>query len=221
MSCLDFVGNTTTTTTTSTAAPLPLARKLANKERRRAGRERHEERKEQQKYFVCPRRWRFKDPNGQRQGKRPDDGTRPFTGRTLDFHRTITVTSPSLTDDGGDADDAQDRHEQQQQHEEKEKEKGKGREREEDDDDELAVPLPQGIASGAMLLAMAQPAKTRHGRRGRRPHHGPMTDGEAFEVVEVDGRFVALDEDGWEILPDENAEGAFVLYSDIVRGIVR
>jgi hypothetical protein len=45
-----------------------------------------------------------------------------------------------------------------------------------------------------------------------------MTDGEAFEVVEIDGRLVALDEDGWEILPDENAE-ASLLYSDIVRGI--
>jgi len=27
--------------------------------------------------------------------------------------------------------------------------------------------------------------------------------------VEMDGRLVALDEDGWEILPDENAEVSF------------
>jgi hypothetical protein len=46
-----------------------------------------------------------------------------------------------------------------------------------------------------------------------------MTDGETFEVVEIDGRLVALDEDGWEILPDENAEVS-LLYSDIVRGTV-
>lgn len=44
-----------------------------------------------------------------------------------------------------------------------------------------------------------------------------MTDGEGFEIVEIDGRLVALDEDGWEILPDESAE-ASLLYSDIVRG---
>jgi hypothetical protein len=68
--------------------------------------------------------------------------------------------------------------------------------------------------SGAMLLAMARPAKTR-----RRQHRCPpvMTDGEMFEVVEIDGRLVALDEDGWEILPDENEEVS-LLYSDIVRG---
>lgn len=67
--------------------------------------------------------------------------------------------------------------------------------------------------SGAALLAMARPAKTR-----RPPTQ--ITDGEAFEIVEVDGRLVALDEDGWEILPDESAE-ASLLYSDIVRGSAR
>jgi hypothetical protein len=66
--------------------------------------------------------------------------------------------------------------------------------------------------SGAMLLAMARPAKTR-----TRRHAPVMTDGEMFEIVEIDGRLVALDEDGWEILPDENAEVS-LLYSDIVRG---
>lgn len=74
------------------------------------------------------------------------------------------------------------------------------------------------MTSGAVLLAMARPAKDHRGRR-RHPHMLGVTDGEAFEVVEVDGRFVALDEDGWEILPDENAE-ASLLYSDIVRGNV-
>ncbi len=60
---------------------------------------------------------------------------------------------------------------------------------------------------------MARPAKT------RRP---PLqtTDGEAFEIVEIDGRLVALDEDGWEILPNESAE-ASLLYSDVVRGSER
>jgi hypothetical protein len=65
-----------------------------------------------------------------------------------------------------------------------------------------------------MLLAMARPAKTR-----QRRCPPVMTDGETFEVVEIDGRLVALDEDGWEILPDENAEVS-LLYSDIVRGTV-
>lgn len=67
--------------------------------------------------------------------------------------------------------------------------------------------------SGAMLLAMARPAKT---------HRSPLqiTDGEAFEIVEIDGRLVALDEDGWEILSDEFAV-ASLSYSDAVRGVVR
>jgi len=74
----------------------------------------------------------------------------------------------------------------------------------------------QQATSGAMLLAMARPAKTRtRGQQGRCPP--VMTDGERFEIVEIDGRLVALDEDGWEILPDENEEVS-LLYSDIVRG---
>jgi len=52
--------------------------------------------------------------------------------------------------------------------------------------------------SGAALLAMAR----------------PFTDGEAFEVVEIDGRLVAFDEDGWDILPS-------LSYSNVVRGIAR
>jgi len=70
-----------------------------------------------------------------------------------------------------------------------------------------------------MLLAMARPAKIHRGRRRHCPSMLEMTNGEQFEVVEIDGRLVALDEDGWEILTDENVE-ASLLYSDIVRGNV-
>jgi len=140
---------------------------------------------------------------------------RAYAGRTLDFHRNIAT--PSTTDaDDDDDDGAQDYYHEQRE------EKGKWKAREAEEEEEELV-VPQDVASGAMLLAMARPAKMRHGRCGR-PHRSPlaaMTDGEAFEVIEVDGRLVALDEDGWEILPDENAEKAFVLYSEIVRGIVR
>jgi hypothetical protein len=75
-------------------------------------------------------------------------------------------------------------------------------------------------SSGEMLLAMARPAKPRRGAHHHRQPAATMTDGEPFEAVEVDGRLVALDEDGWEILPDENA-GPSLLYSDIVRGIMQ
>jgi hypothetical protein len=81
-----------------------------------------------------------------------------------------------------------------------------------DAEDQLVAPQ---VTSGATLLAMARPAKS---RRRRCPPAMQMTDGEAFEIVEVDGRLVALDEDGWEILPDENAQYS-LLYSDIVRGL--
>jgi hypothetical protein len=94
----------------------------------------------------------------------------------------------------------------------------------EDDDGDLEVEaeaeegamteaVRSATTSGATLLAMARPAKT------RRPPLA-ITDGELFEVVEIDGRIVALDEDGWEILPDEHEQGSH-LYSDIVRGTVR
>jgi hypothetical protein len=81
--------------------------------------------------------------------------------------------------------------------------------------EEEARRMEEQATSGAMLLEMARPAKTRRHRC-----QPLMTDGEAFEVVEFDGRLVALDEDGWEILPDENAEDS-LLYSDIVRGTGR
>ncbi len=87
----------------------------------------------------------------------------------------------------------------------------------EDDDeaDEAEVEDVPGASStsGAALLAMARLVKT---------HRSPLqtTDGEAFEIVEIEGRLVALDEDGWEILPDESAE-ASLLYSDVVRGNAR
>ena len=75
--------------------------------------------------------------------------------------------------------------------------------------------VPRHATSGATLLAMARPAKPRRSRRCLPVMQ--MTDGEAFEIVEIDGRLVALDEDGWEILPNENAEVS-LLYSEIVRG---
>jgi hypothetical protein len=81
------------------------------------------------------------------------------------------------------------------------------------DDDDESTTARSTMTSGATLLAMARPVKSRHSPLA-------ITDGEAFEVVEIDGRLVALDEDGWEILPDENGEVS-LLYSDIVRGSVR
>jgi hypothetical protein len=95
----------------------------------------------------------------------------------------------------------------------------------EDEEEEEEQPGAQDRAllpnatSGAALLAMARPARVHRGGRNRhrRGDYLGMTDGERFEIVEIDGRLVALDEDGWEILPDENAE-ASLLYSDIVRG---
>jgi len=102
----------------------------------------------------------------------------------------------------------------------------------EDEEEEVPVqnrvPLIPHATSGATLLEMARPAKVHRGRNSRHRDGddyytsvlGMMTDGERFEIVEIDGRLVALDEDGWEILPDENAE-ASLLYSDIVRGDVR
>jgi hypothetical protein len=82
-----------------------------------------------------------------------------------------------------------------------------------DDDDDVSTTARSTMTSGATLLAMARPVKSRHSPLA-------ITDGEAFEVVEIDGRLVALDEDGWEILPDENGEVS-LLYSDVVRGSVR
>jgi len=87
------------------------------------------------------------------------------------------------------------------------------------DDDEVDETVMEDVipqtrlTSGAALLAMARPAKPR-----RPPPQ--ITDGEAFEIVEIDGRLVPLDEDGWEILLDESTE-ASLLYSEIVRGSAR
>ena len=213
-------------TTTSATTSTPLARKLANKERRKAGREvnkpphyiqvppradtmtlpptsqRHEERKIQLKNLEWDRKWeRLQLDAQQRQGQRRDDGTRAFAGRNVYNHRVACATDiidvAAAAEDGGDQDQQQ-QQEQELAHYEME--------------EQLVV--PRHATSGATLLAMARPAKPRR-RRGSPVMQ--MTDGEAFEIVEIDGRLVALDEDGWEILPDENAEVSF-LYSDIVRG---
>jgi len=194
------------TTTTQAPTPLPDARKLANKQRRKAGRERHEERKTQLKALESDRRWARIERDAQRQGKRPDNGTRAFVGRNLDNQRAAisrlhASAAAAVVVEGCDA-------------EEEEEEEEAAREAVHSGH-EVVVPH---VTSGAVLLAMARPAKV-HGGRRHHPHMLGVTDGEAFEVVEVDGRFVALDEDGWEILPDENAE-ASLLYSDIVRGDV-
>ncbi|KAH9171786.1 hypothetical protein EDB89DRAFT_1968614 [Lactarius sanguifluus] len=180
------------TMTVPTSTPLPVLAdtpKLANKQRRKAGRERHEERKIQTKEIASQRHWRRLDRPGLQEQLR-NDGTLAFTGRNLDNFRELASHGR------GDSDT------------------------EDDDDEEVDEAAettedvrPARSTSGAALLAMARPAKTR-----RPPPQ--TTDGEAFEVVEIDGRFVALDEDGWEILPDESAE-ASLSYSDVVRGSAR
>ncbi|KAI9433006.1 hypothetical protein H4582DRAFT_1022567 [Lactarius indigo] len=197
------------TMTAPTSTPLPVladSRKLANKQRRKAGREvpyrasisfpplvltavaqRHEERKTQTKEIASQRHWRRLDRPGLQEQLR-NDGTLAFTGRNLDNFRELAshVRGDSDTEDDDEVDEAVETTED--------------------------VP-PARSTSGAALLAMARPAKTR-----RPPPQ--TTDGEAFEVVEIDGRLVTLDEDGWEILPDESAE-ASLLYSDVVRGSAR
>jgi len=208
MSRLDFAHTTTTTT-----SALPSAeRKLANKQRRKAGRERHEERKNHLKALEWDRKQERLDRDSQRQEKRPDDGTRAFAGRNPDSlavsvsHLHLHPASPAAAAEGLDY-------------------------KYEDEEEEVPAhnraPAAPHATSGATLLAMARPAKvqrSRNRRHGRDDDYssvfGMMTDGERFEIVEIDGRLVALDEDGWEILPDENAE-ASVSYSDIVRGNVR
>jgi len=184
-------------TTTSTTSSLPEARKLANKQRRQAGRERHEERKAQLKGYERDHRWE-KRSEGNAQ-KRRDDGTRGLAGRNLYNQRVASVLYARATDIMGVAAEDDEEQVQVQAY---------------DAEEQLVVPQ---VTSGATLLAMARPAKS---RRRRCPPAMQMTDGEAFEIVEVDGRLVALDEDGWEILPDENAEDSY-LYSDIVRGVAR
>jgi hypothetical protein len=150
------------------------------------------------KALASDRRWQRLERDSRRQEKRPDDGTRAFVGRSPDNHRVAcSHLHPSATATEG-----------RDQEEEEEEEESRG------DGQVVDVSL---ATSGAMLLAMARPAKIHRGRRRHRPSMLEMTNGELFEVVEIEGRLVALDEDGWEILPDENAE-ASVLYSDIVRG---
>ena len=233
MSRLDYSHQQTTTTTTTTTTTLPsVERKLANKQRRKAGREvrhsppllsspptaplipyksqRHEERKNQLKALEWDRKQERLERDSQRQEKRPDDGTRAFAGRNPDNHRVAVahLHPASAAKEGFD---------------------WKYEDEEEEVPAQNRAPLVPHATSGATLLEMARPAKVHRGRNSRhRDDDGDyytsvlrmMTDGERFEIVEIDGRLVALDEDGWEILPDENAE-ASLLYSDIVRGDVR
>lgn len=190
--------------------------------------QRHEERKQDLKAHEFDRKWERHDRDSQRQEKRREDGMRAFTGRNLYNHRNagashvrgatdiITTSAPAApavaaAEDG----DHQHQHYLEEDEEDEyafydtEKEEEAGRSAEEEEDEHQHQ---QAGTSGAMLLAMARPAKTR-----QRRCPPVMTDGEMFEIVEIDGRLVALDEDGWEILPDENAEVS-LLYSDIVRG---
>ena len=179
--------------------------------------QRHEARKEELKGLEFDRKWERHERDGQRQEKRREDGTRAFTGRNIDNHRKagalhvraadIIPTTTTTTTTTAVSADHHHRH-----HLEGDEEDAYAY----DTEDEEQVRFAEAQAtSGAMLLAMARPAKTRTRRRRACPP--VMTDGEMFEVVEIDGRLIALDEDGWEILPDENAEVS-LLYSDIVRG---
>ena len=160
------------------------------------------------------RKWERHDRDGQRQEKRREDGTRAFTGRTLDNHRKagalhVRATDIITTTHAGASAVPTEAGDQRHYHHLEDEEAYYNTE-----DEEFRFAAEQQQAtSGAMLLAMARPAKTRR-RRSCTP---AMTDGERFEVVEIDGRLVALDEDGWEILPDQNAEIS-LSYSDIVRG---
>lgn len=176
--------------------------------------QRHEERKQELKTHEFDRKWERHDRDSQRQEKRREDGTRAFTGRNLYNHRKagatdIIITIPALAAAAAveDGDHHLEEHEEEAAvyYYDNEEEEQAARFAEQQQQRQ------QGT-SGAMLLAMARPAKTR-----QRRCPPVMTDGETFEVVEIDGRLVALDEDGWEILPDENAEVS-LLYSDIVRG---
>jgi len=175
--------------------------------------QRHEERKNQLKALEWDRKQERLDRDSQRQEKRPDDGTRRAfaAGRNPDSlavsvvsHLHLHPASPATASEGFDY---------------------KYEDEEEEVPAQNRAPLaPPHATSGATLLAMARPAKVHRGRNRHRRDYDydylSVLDGERFEIVEIDGRLVALDEDGWEILPDENAE-ASVSYSDIVRGNVR
>ena len=159
--------------------------------------QRHEERKEVLKAHEFDRKWERHERDAQRQEKRREDGTRAFTGRNLYNHRIAGAE---------DCDHHPHPHHRLEDEEAYDAAEG-------EEEVRFAAAEEQTATSGAMLLAMARPAKAKTRRRGCPP---VMTDGEMFEIVEIDGRLVALDEDGWEILPDENAEVSH-LYSDIVR----
>jgi hypothetical protein len=159
--------------------------------------QRHEERKTQLKAHEEQRFWCHIEHNSLRQEKRRDTHARSMVGSNIDnvsaFASRVRLTDdvPDFSEEDGDL--------------EAEAEELLGATM-------IEAPRSTTTTSGATLLAMARPAKTR-----RLPL--PITDGEAFEVVEIDGCLVALDEDGWEILPGEHDE-ASLLYSDIVRGTV-
>src|SRR6266566_7417254 len=157
--------------------------------------QRHEERKQELKAHDFDRKWERHDRDAQRQEKRREDGTRAFTGRNLYNHRkagalhahgaTDIIPTPTVATAGpedGDHDHLLEDEEEVYYDTEEEEEAVRFAEQ-------------QQATSGAMLLAMARPAKTR-----QQQHRCPpvMTDGETFELVEIDGRLVALDEDGWE-----------------------
>ncbi|KAI0265281.1 hypothetical protein BC834DRAFT_970085 [Gloeopeniophorella convolvens] len=172
-------------------SPIPNPRKIADTQRRKVGRERHEERKYQLWRVACERSCR-QQPREMRQEQRGDrGGATPFAGRGLASGRALALDAHYADTDSDLDSDA-------------------------DADEPAYAPVAEDTpeepcASGATLLAMARPAKAPR----RAP--APMTDGEAFEVVEIEGRLVLLDEDGWEVLPDENAQAA-ALYSEVVRG---
>ena len=137
---------------------------------------------------TCPC---FENRPGQ-QAQLFNNGTHVFTGRNLDNFRMLTSHIWDLSDSDSDSDS----------------------DSYEDDEAEIEdVVHHTHSTSGAALLAIARPVKT------RRPLP-QTTDGEAFEIIEIDGRLVAFDEDDWEILSDEGA-GASFLYSDVVRGNAR
>ncbi|KAI0252864.1 hypothetical protein BJV78DRAFT_1199586 [Lactifluus subvellereus] len=187
----------------TTPTPLPNPRKLANKQRRKAGRERHEERKMQLKAHEDDRFWRRIELSSVQQEKRRDSRARALMGWNVDNVRAF-ASHIRGADVVPDHDPDRDSDSESEEEAEVVEEEVLG--------PSLTEAGARSTTSGAMLLAMARPAKT-----GRSPLQ--ITDGEAFEIVEIDGRLVALDEDGWEMLPDEHAEASHS-YSDVVRGVV-
>ncbi|KAI9459201.1 hypothetical protein BJY52DRAFT_1223199 [Lactarius psammicola] len=152
---------------TSTPLP-PNPRKLANKQRRQAGRERHEERKTQTKEIASQRRWQSDDRPGLQEQLR-NDGTLAFAGRNLYNIRGLAshIRGDSDTEDDDEVDEAAEMVED--------------------------VPLTRSTTSGAALLAMARPAKTRrppladHGRRVHSRSWKLMVG--SWHLTKTDGRF--------------------------------